>query len=227
MTARAALRRCLLAVGLAGVAAPDRAGAQQLHGTLSEDAQQVLATVVERIAGNRTAVVATVIGLPSRCWPTEGAACTGREFTEAAGARVRASAAYVASLLGTSVADDAFAAAREFVAPSVVDSTQPRWRWTRFCGTEVDGQPLGRVLIIRPSVVRETEPGREWRVVVAINDNPTRGECLGHGSAHDYILDRDPTTGALRIARMEFLGGGTGTLRGPFSADTSGVNRRE
>lgn len=176
-------------------------------------ADRVLRTVADSLAVTYAAAGRTIVALPPRCFPVEQSLCADSAHTGAARVAVAHSAELFAELRGATVSPDPMAAAAALIAPARVDSALPRSSWYRVCGAEAGGEAVERVTIIRPSAVRETVAGAEWRVVVMIASYPTRGECLGYSAAHDYIVVRDASGAGFRVAGTQLIGGGTG--RGP------------
>ena len=168
--------------------------------------------VVHEIMKSRPKPVALFFGLPRACFEVESGLCKGREFASSAREQVQTSVRQVAASFSKAESVDADAEARESIADPVGDSATPRNRWYRVCAAQEVEQ--GDVVIVRPSAVRETVSGSEWRVVVTLASYPRRGECYGYASAREYIVVGAPETSTgFKLKESQFIGGATGRIK--------------
>lgn len=173
----------------------------------SADAQ-VMRAIAERITSEHPESPPTIVGIAERCNPREAWLCDGNAYSRTGLAKVLRSAQLLGIALNKVVSPNPTEAAREYVLPPVVaDSSKPRALWYRRC------EPGPYVLTIRPSGIVETQPGTEWRVYVQVNVDPVRGECIGGGTGHYYVVTRDSSTRAFRVTGKTFVGSGQGHIR--------------
>lgn len=141
---------------------------------------RVMGAIADKIVSQNSGDHVTVVGVPTRCQPREAALCDGKAFSRDGLNEAAKGAQHLAAALQVAVSADPVNDARQHVAQPVIDSSKSKRLWYSHCA------PGPYVLTIKPSAIRETKAGSEWHVVVTVNHDPQRGECVGAATVSDY-----------------------------------------
>ena len=172
---------------------------------------RVMHVVADRIVADHPTPVATVVGAVTTCRPqSEGAVCAGPAYKDGGKAATSAGQILAAQLRVpySLLWDDAVKS--RMTAP-IFDPKATEATKYHFC-TAQKGETLPFILTIRPSAIRENVPGSEWHVLVYINQDPVRGECMGSGSGYEYVVVKDASSDTYRIAKITWFGSGSGHI---------------
>lgn len=177
----------------------------------TDSASQVAQFVVHDILSSM-ANATVLFGPPKKCFDVEAALCNGQIFSSDASRQVGATVSVVAKSFSRNASEDPDAEARALIhAPAGDPKVSPK-KWYHLCNAS-EYHDVGEVVIVRPSAVRESVPGSEWKMVVTVATYPRRGECYGDASAKEYVVAKAPGTASYTITRTVPLGGGTGRIK--------------
>lgn len=185
--------------------------AAQTTGTKVEHSSEIAQFVVREILSSKPNAV-VLFGDPNRCFDAEAVLCSGQKFTGAASNQVEATVRDVAKSFSRNTSKDPDAIARTLIQAPVGDPEVLPERWYHVCKAN-EYQDVGEVIIVRPSAVRESVAGSEWKMVVTVSVYPRRGECYGYASAREYVIGKNSEDASFSITRTRPLGGGTGRIK--------------
>jgi hypothetical protein len=158
--------------------APFAGEAQQTAG--DERSEEILRLVASTIVASHSEREATIVGIPDSCRESElPDFCAGRRYSSLGVPKVEFAAQAVARALGVAVSANAVVDRARYLEPPSGQATN-----AVRCGSARGPY----VLTLFPSIVRETTPGTEWRVVVLVHETPVRRECLQSANLSDYVV---------------------------------------